>query len=120
MIRYLRYAFLAALAIVLIAVALANRGPVTLRLMTDDLADVVGLNASITLPLFIVIFGGIVAGILVGFVWEWFREHKHRAEAVHQRREKDRLKREVSRLRETSATPDDEILALLESSGAKH
>ena len=30
------------------------------------------------LPLFLVIFGGIVAGLLIGFVWEWFREHKHR------------------------------------------
>lgn len=119
MIRYIRYALLAALAIVLIAVALANREAVTLRLMTDDLADLVGMNAAITLPLFVVIFGGIVAGLLVGFVWEWLREHKHRAEAVRQRREKDRLKREVGRLRESSAEPDDDILALLESSGAK-
>jgi len=119
MMRYLRYAFLASLAIVLIAVALANREPVTLRLATEDVASMIGLNTSVTLPLLLVIFGGIVAGILIGFVWEWFREHKHRAAAATHRREKDRLQREVSRLRETSAQPDDEILALLENSGTK-
>ncbi|MGB5556823.1 MAG: LapA family protein [Paracoccaceae bacterium] len=117
--RYLRYAFLAVLAILLITVALANREPVTLRLMTDDLAAMAGFSGQITLPLFVVIFGGLVAGILVGFIWEWFREHKQRAQAAAHRREKDRLQREVSRLKATSAEPDDEILALLESSGAK-
>jgi putative membrane protein len=119
MMRYLRYAFLAVLAILLITVALANREPVTLRLMTDDLALATGLTSSVTLPLFIVIFGGILAGILIGFVWEWFREHKHRAAAATHRREKDRLQREVSRMKQTGSDPDDEILALLESSGAK-
>lgn len=118
MMRYLRYVFLAVLALLLIAVALANREPVTLRLLTEDLANVVGLTTSVTLPLFLVVFGGIVAGILVGFVWEWLREHKHRAEAVQQRREKDRLKREVAHMRQTKAEEDDDILALLESSGS--
>ncbi len=50
--RYLRYAFLAVLAILLITVALANREPVTLRLMTDDLAAMAGFSGQITLPLF--------------------------------------------------------------------
>lgn len=119
MIRYFRYAFLAALAILLIAVALANREPVQLRLLTDELAMTTGLTGSVTVPLFLVVFGGIIAGILIGFVWEWFREHKHRAAAVTNRREKDRLQREVVRLKQTSSEPQDEILALLESSGAK-
>ncbi len=119
MMRYLRYAFLAVLAILLITVALANREPVTLRLMTDSLAKALGMTGSVTLPLFLVVFGGIIAGLLIGFVWEWFREHKHRAAASLHRREKDRLEREVSRLRHSSAEPDDEILALLESPGTK-
>lgn len=115
--RYLRYAFLAILAVCLITVALANRKPVTLRLMTDDLATFVGYSNTITLPLFLVIFGGIIIGILIGFIWEWFREHKHRADAVAQRREKNLLQKEVSRLREKKAEPADDVIALLE---AKH
>lgn len=118
MMRYLRYAFLAALALILIAVALANRDPVTLRLLTNDMAALVGVSTTVTLPLFIVVFGSIVAGLLIGFVWEWFREHKHRADAAQQRREKDRLKREVSHLRQTKAEEDDDILALLENTGS--
>ena len=69
--RYIRYAFLAALAIVLVSIALANRGMVMLQLLPSGLADLAGMNRSIELPLFIVIFGGIVAGLLIGFVWEW-------------------------------------------------
>lgn len=112
--RYLRYAFLAVLAVVLVTIAMANRAPVTLRLMTDEMAGMMGFRSALTLPLFLVIFGGIVAGILIGFVWEWFREHKHRAEAASQRRERQRLEREVDRLQEKSGKPKDDVLALLE------
>ena len=61
--RYIRYAFLAALAVVLVTVAVANRTPVELRLLSDTLAGLIGVNATVTLPLFLVIFGGIVAGL---------------------------------------------------------
>jgi putative membrane protein len=112
--RYLRYGFLALVAIVLVSVAVANREPVTLRLLTDDMASLVGLQTSITLPLFLVIFIGIVAGILIGFVWEWFREHKQRVEAGADRKEKHRLQREMGRLKKNKAKPEDDVLALLE------
>jgi uncharacterized integral membrane protein len=113
--RYIRYAILAAIAIVLITVALANRAPVTLHLLPEELALMLGIGASVTLPLFIVIFGGVIAGLLLGFVWEWLREHKHRAEAARQRREKERLAREVNRLRTDNPAHGDEVLALLET-----
>ena len=112
--RYLRYAFLTALAVVLVTIAMANRAPVTLRLMTDEIAGLTGLQNAVTLPFFLVIFGGIVAGILIGFFWEWLREHKHRAEAASQRRERERLQREVDRLQQKSGEPKDDVLALLE------
>ncbi len=113
--RYIRYGFLAALAVVLVTVAVANRAPVELRLLSDGLAELIGVNATVTLPLFLVIFGGIVAGLLIGFVWEWFREHRVRAEARANRREKERLEREVSRLRKQDAAGSDDVLALLEN-----
>jgi lipopolysaccharide assembly protein A len=113
--RYLRYAFLALLALCLLVVALANRDPVTLTLLPAEIAAFAGFNHAVSLPLFLVIFGGIVAGVVIGFVWEWFREHKHRAEAAAQRRERQRLEREVDRLRPASEKPGDDVLALLES-----
>jgi len=116
--RYLRYAFLIVLAICLLIVALANRDPVTLHVLPSELADFAGWAPSVSVPLFIVIFGGIVAGVMIGFIWEWFREHKHRAEAATQRRERERLEREVDRLKPHAETQDDDVLALLESPGA--
>ena len=118
--RALKYAFLALLAIVLTTLALANRGAVEVRLLPDELATLFGFNLAASLPLFLVILASLIAGILVGFVWEWFREHKHRAEATAQRREKDRLEREVKRLKEREPrTETDEVLALLEPGAAR-
>lgn len=119
--RYIRYAILAVIAICLITVALANRGAVTLNLLPAGMAELIGYPEtanSISLPLFLVIFGGIIAGLLLGFVWEWLREHKHRAEAATQRREKDRLTREVAKMKTASAKDGDDVLALLEKSPA--
>ena len=112
--RYIRYAFLAVLAIALVSVALANRGMVTLTLLPSGLSDMAGMNRSIDLPLFIVIFGGIVAGLLIGFVWEWLREHKHRAAASQRGAEVKKLERELRRTKAERDKVKVEVLALLE------
>lgn len=116
MIRVLRLLFLAVLAIGLMTVALANRTPVTLRALPEDLATLAGFAASVEVPLFIVIFGAIIVGLLIGFVWEWFREHKHRAAAAIKTREVSRLERELAQMRDAkgNAGGGDEVLALLE------
>lgn len=114
--RYIRYAFLMLLAVVLITVAMANRGAVTLHLLPEGIAGFVPLPNALELPLFVIIFGGIVAGLLIGFVWEWFREHKGRADGARARREVKSLEREVTRLKGDVADDKDEIIALLEKS----
>ena len=55
-----------------------------------------------------------MAGLLIGFVWEWFREHRQRAEAKAQRKERDRLAREVAQLRGQKRESQDDVLALVE------
>ena len=117
MLRVLRVAFLVVLGIALLVVAFANRQVVALKLLPDDMTTFLGVNWSLELPLFLVIFAGIVAGLGIGFVWEWFREAKHRSAATTHRREASKLAREVSRLREKDANPQDEVLALLEGPG---
>ena len=113
MIRFLRYLLLAALAIVLVTVALANRDVVTLRLLPPDLSVLLGIDQSVQMPLFAVILGGIVTGVLIGFVWEWVREHKHRATAAEKSREVARLSQEVARV--APPAPKDDVLALLDA-----
>jgi uncharacterized integral membrane protein len=112
MLKYLRYLVLAAIAVALIVFALANRTPVAVQAMPGDLAAVVGMNWTIELPLFAVMFGGIVAGVLIGFVWEWVREHKHRVTAAEKSREVQRLERDVTRPK--PAGPADDVLALID------
>ncbi len=119
MFRALRTAFLAVLALVLIALALANRETVTLRILPPEAGDFLGFSWSVHLPLFLVIFAGIVLGLLIGFVWEWMREYRIRTTATRQAREVTRLKREVSRLATQKHGPKDEVLALLEEPGRK-
>lgn len=117
MLRFLRILFLAILGILLLAVAAANLEPVTVRAVPRDMATVFGADWQIQLPLFIVIFAGILAGLGIGFVWEWFREAKHRAALAEHRREAGQLRREVNKLKTESRKPDDDVLALLEGDG---
>lgn len=116
MMRFLRLLFLALLGLLLLVVAFANRTPVSVRLLPEDLAALTGVERSVQIPLFLVIFAGILAGLAIGLVLEWFRESKHRSAAVQHRRQAASLEREVSRLREKDpAAPKDEILSLLEA-----
>ena len=117
--RYIRYAFLGGLAVVLISVAMANRGPVTLRLLPDELAAPLGLSWSTELPLFLIILASVIAGLLIGFVWEWLREAKHRSAATQHKREAGRLAREVDRLKTQKNEPEDEVLALIDGKGTR-
>lgn len=114
--RYIRYSFLAILAICLVTVALANREIVTVGLIPQELAEIVGGTWTLQLPLFLVIFGGIVAGLLIGFFWEYVREHKHRSAATQNRATVAKLEREVSRLKDKRPEGKDDVLALLEDS----
>jgi len=115
--RYIRYACIALFAVALISVALANRDIVTLQVLPQEISDWFAVNPSVQLPLFIVILGSIIVGLLVGFVWEWIREHGQRAELARQARERRRLEREVIRLKGEKHQGKDEVLALLDEAG---
>jgi len=111
--RVIKYLVLAAILIVLVAVALANRGPITLQLLPAEMARLVGLNYNLTLPVFVVILGTFLLGLFFGFVWEWLREHKHRVTARVDQRERQRLEKEVRKVSPPAETGDD-VLAILD------
>lgn len=114
MMRYLRYAFLAVLGIILISVSLANLEPVELKLAPDALAELLAFNFAISLPLFVVVLGSVVVGLVIGFMWEWLREHKHRRDASTKTGEVRKLEREVKKLKKKQSEGQDEVLALLD------
>lgn len=112
--RYIRYAILGSLGIVLVSVCLANRTIVDLKLLPNAVAELLGMNPAISLPLFVVVLGGLGAGLVIGFIWEWLREHKHRRAVGTQSREVKKLSREVQKLKKQKHEGKDEVLALLE------
>ena len=112
--RYVRYLCIAIIAVALVSGALAYRGMVSLQVLPTELSGLFAMNPSIQMPLFVVILGSILAGLLVGFVWEWVREYGERAEAAKQAREMRRLQRELDKLRAQKHEGKDEVLALLD------
>lgn len=115
MLRYLRYALIAVLVLVLLTIALANRTVVPVRFLPEDVGALFGVTWQMELPLFLVILGGVVMGVVIGFTWEWLREHKHRKAASQRKREVARLERELAVMKDSSSVPPgDEVLALIE------
>ena len=108
--RTVKYALLAIVGAALLFVGFANRDPVTLRLLPEETAP----GPTLTLPLFLVVLGAVVAGLILGYAFEWLREHKHRAEAALKRREAERLAEENRRLKKPEKREEDDILALLD------
>jgi len=111
----IRYVFLGLLGLILVTLMLANRQMVSLKLVPDELGVAPVMEGGISMPLFLVIFLAIALGLLIGFTWEWMREHKHRAEARSQRSQRERLEKELAKTQARSA-PEDDVLALVERS----
>lgn len=112
--RYIRYACIIVFGIALVAIALANRDYVTVQVLPNEVANLFATNPQISLPMFIVIYAGVLAGLLVGFIWEWIREHGQRAEGARSAREMRRLEREVKRLKGEKHEGKDDVLAILD------
>lgn len=111
--RTVKLLVLGLILVVLVVLALANRDVVTLNLLPPGMARV--MPVSVQLPLFVVSLLSIVVGMVIGYLLEWLREHKHRRRASQKAREAARLNDEVDRLRRKSGKGDDDVLALLGS-----
>jgi len=53
---------------------------VTVRAMPEAISGLLQISPDVQLPLFIVIFIGVAAGLLIGFLWEWVRESRIRSD----------------------------------------
>lgn len=65
-------------AILLIALSVANRAPVS---FSFDPFSSGTPSLSITLPLFVLIFAAFIAGLLIGGIATWLGQHKYRKAA---------------------------------------
>lgn len=112
--RLIKMAFWALVALVLVTVAIANSQIVKVQAMPEALAELTGLSATINLPLYMVVLAGVAFGLVVGLIWEWLREHKHRVDMRQSKREANHLSREVERLKQKKHKNGEDILALVE------
>ena len=105
--RTVKLIVLGLLAVILIALGVANMAAVDLYLLP---AALFGESFSIKgLPLAVVILAAVLMGILVGQVIEFLREHKQRREARQKRREIVQLRQEVTRLRAKLGDRESEL-----------
>ena len=98
---------------VLVIIAIANRAMTELNLLPKELIFF-EYNFSISLPVYVIFFSGIIFGVLIGFVWEWLREHKHRAEVIRKRRELRSAERQLQKIKGEKYEGQDDVLALLD------
>jgi uncharacterized integral membrane protein len=87
------------LAVVLVAFAVANRQSVVVSLDPFDQAHPA---VSVALPLFALILGLVIGGVLVGGVAAWLRQSKWRRAARLAEAEARELRAELDRLRRRS------------------
>ncbi|WP_157014207.1 LapA family protein [Mesorhizobium xinjiangense] len=82
--RILLVVVIVPLAVVLVALAVANRVPVP---FTFDPFNPGNPALTLTLPLFVYLFAACALGLLIGSLATWLRQGRYRKEARTQRRE---------------------------------
>jgi uncharacterized integral membrane protein len=113
MLRYLNYILYSFVAVLLILFSLANRDIATIFLFPEEFSFI-KYNPIIQLPLFVVFFSGAIFGVMIGFVLEWIREYKLRAESHRKTRQIKGIQRQLQQLKDEKYENQDEVLALLE------
>ncbi|MBF9233197.1 lipopolysaccharide assembly protein LapA domain-containing protein [Microvirga alba] len=102
MIRFLKALVLLPVAILIVLLAVANRGVVTLSLdpFSQDAPEF-----AVQVPLFAVIFAAVAIGVLIGGTATWIAQGKHRRARRQFKREVSRLRDEAERLRAQTPMP---------------
>ena len=105
MLRLLKWLVLAVICAALVVLGVANMAPVDLHLVPSG---VVGTDLSLRgVPLAAVILAAILLGVVIGEVFEWVRETKHRRRASQRGREVEKLQAEVASLKRRLGEKDD-------------
>lgn len=113
MLRYIKILLLLLIAVALVVIAVANSQPVVLSLLPDGILSEAETNdlRLANVPLFAVLFGALLFGILIGEMIEWSRERKYRRLAAERKRA---LEEANARIRELArkAGEEEDLLRL--------
>ncbi|MDD7909785.1 MULTISPECIES: LapA family protein [Pseudovibrio] len=97
--RFLRNLLLIPIAVVLIALAIANRHSVTVSLNPFNPTDTA---LAFNIPVFWLLFAAVAVGVLIGGIASWAKQGRYRKEARVKRREAAELKNEAERLKQVA------------------
>lgn len=100
--RFILIAVLVPLAIILVALAVANRGPASFTLDPFNPG-----NPALTwqMPLFVLIFAGIAIGMIVGSLATWVKQGRYRKLARQRSQEAEMLRQAAARTSPAQAAP---------------
>jgi uncharacterized integral membrane protein len=100
--RLLLIFFTLPLAVLLVLLAIANRGPVVLSL--DPFSKETPALA-FTAPFFVYLLAALMLGVLIGGAATWLKQGYHRRNERQFKREADQLRTEAERLKSTLPAP---------------
>lgn len=102
MLAFLKGILLLPIALLVILLAVANRAPTVLSL--DPFTRTGAPEIAVTAPLFALLFGALILGVLIGGAGAWLAAGSDRRARRYSAREVNRLKAEADRLRANLAT----------------
>ena len=89
--RIIRLSIIFFISVFLLILALLNRQYVDFRFFPVNLSDQMGILGGASIPLFLLILGSVLLGLLLGFFGEYLREHKHRKALSQKTKKKNKL-----------------------------
>jgi uncharacterized integral membrane protein len=98
--RLVLFVFTIPLAIILIALSVANRAPV---LATIDPFNPGNPDLSFSMPLFAIVFAALMVGVLLGSFLTWVNQGKHRNRAKVEADRAASIKREADAIKQERA-----------------
>ncbi|HEY6630975.1 MAG TPA: LapA family protein [Rhizobiaceae bacterium] len=92
--RFMLIAVFVPLAIILVALAVANRGPVSFTL---DPFNPGNPGLTVQMPLFVLLFAAIAIGMIVGSLATWMKQGRYRKLARQRSQEAEALRQSAAR-----------------------
>jgi uncharacterized integral membrane protein len=97
----LKWLLLVPVAVIVILLAIANRGPATVTFDPFSGADP---QFSVTVPMFLILFAAVAIGVVLGGIASWLNQARYRREAREAKAAVARAEAEVKRLRAQTAS----------------
>ena len=107
MVKFLKFIVIGVIGLALVVLGVANVRPVTLSLLPEQVDG--GAYSIDGVPLSLVVFLAVVLGVVIGEIFEYFREHKHRRQVRDRGAEIEKLRAENARLKAKLADPKEDL-----------